>query len=310
MTLVDNASVDNSVEIVRSRFPQVNIIESKKNAGFAGGCNLGLNDRLAGDADFFVFANSDITAHEEWLHELVAAAKSDGAIGICQSLVYLAEKPDIINTAGNEAHYLAFGFCGHYLEKDHGQFEDVTDIPFASGAAMLIKRQVLEEIGRFDEDLFLYQEDLDISWRARLAGYRIVLASRSHAYHHYSFDRNKDKYYYLERNRLLVSMKNYSARSLLVLAPAFIGAEIAMLGYAVADGWSGYKLREYRYLVRNIGKIRSKRRRAQASRVMSDGDIVSFWTDRMGFPDLQDSRLTQLANPVSRAYWRLAHRLL
>ena len=251
ITLVDNASSDGSVLMTKDEFPQVTVVANTHNTGFAGGCNTGLRHALKGNADAFVLVNSDTRANPDWLAELVAAAYGNRRTGICQSMIYLAGQPRIINTAGNQSHFLAFGYCGHYLEEDKGQFAGVTDIPFASGTAMLIKRQVIETIGMMDEDLFLYQEDLDLSWRARLAGWRIILAPRSKIYHSYSFSRNKDKFYYLERNRLLVSLKNYSSRSLLVLAPAFLGAELAMLGYSLAGGWAGQKLRGYGYLLRS-----------------------------------------------------------
>lgn len=310
VTVVDNASVDDSVELIRRDFPNVELIQNSHNTGFAGGCNAGLRVALKGDADCFVLANSDIKADANWLSELVKVAFSDPRTGICQSLIYMYGQPQTINTAGNEAHYLGFGFCGHYLEKDAGQFVAGQDIPFASGTAMLVKREVLNTVGLLDEDLFMYQEDLDFSWRARIAGYRVVLAPASRIYHNYAFSRNRLKFYYLERNRLIVNLKNYSARTLLVLAPAFIGAEAAMLGYSLAGGWLGQKLKGYLYVFRNLDRVREKRALVQRGRRAPDSELVSYWTDRMGFADLTGSPLTRIANPLSAAYWKLARRLL
>jgi GT2 family glycosyltransferase len=310
LILVDNASSDGSAELARSSFPQVELVENTRNIGFAGGCNAGIRRALKGDTKYLVLVNSDTSADRDWLSELVAVAESDERIGICQSMIYMAGRPQVINTAGNESHFLAFGYCGHYLETDSGQFGEVHDIPFASGSSMLARREVFEQIGLMDEDLFLYQEDLDLCWRARLAGWRVVLAPRSKIYHHYSFSRNDEKFYYLERNRLLVSLKNYSTRSLLVLAPAYLGAELAMLGYSLAGGWGGRKLKGYGYLLRHRGEIASKRRRVQRSRKVSDKEAAGFWTDRMEFADFSDSPLTRIATPLSRTYWWLARRLL
>ncbi len=310
VTVVDNASSDDSIDLVMRNYPQVGLIENDRNTGFAGGCNAGLRQGLAGGAEFFVLANSDVVAEPDWLKELVAAAASDERIGICQSLILLADQPGRINTAGNEAHFLGFGYCGHYREEDRGQFSQITDVPFASGSALLVRRRLLEDIGLFDERLFMYQEDLDLSWRARLAGWRVVMAPRSRIYHNYSFDRNKEKYYYLERNRLYVSIKNYSGRSLLVLAPAFAGAEVAMLAWAAAGGWLAQKLKGYLYLARNARMLFEERCLLQRRRRVDDSLVSSFWTDKMAFSDLQDSPLTRAANPVSRWYWKLARRLM
>ncbi len=344
VTVVDNASSDASVELVKREFPQVEVVENRENTGYSGGCNAGLQHAQRSGADYFVLVNSDVRAERDWLVGLVRAAEGDPRIGICQSLILLAgdtvagvkarqggggtvasehgdaghsadtrraaDSGELINSAGNEAHYLGFGYCGHYLEPDRGQFTGVIDVPFASGSSLLVRRELLEEIGRFDEDLFMYQEDLDLCWRARIAGWRVVLAPASRIHHYYSFSRNKLKFYYLERNRLIVGLKCYSGRSLLVLAPAFIGAEAAMLAYSLAGGWFGQKLKGYLYLIRNIDRIMAKRRAVRATRRVPDSEIARFWTDRMGFADLADSPMTRLANPVSAAYWAVARRLL
>ncbi|MBE0428405.1 MAG: glycosyltransferase family 2 protein [Thermoleophilia bacterium] len=308
--VVDNASTDGSVALIKKEFPQVEIIQNRRNTGFAGGCNSGLKRALEGTARYFVLVNNDTTADPDWLRELVAAADSDPRIGLCQSMIYLDGEPERINSAGNEAHYLGFGYCGHYLEVDRGQFPEVADVPFASGTALLLRRETLEEIGLLDEDFFMYQEDMDLGWRARLAGWRVVLASRSRIHHSYSFSRNPEKFYYLERNRLVMSLKNYSGRSLLVMAPAFLGAETAMLAYSVAGGWFRQKLRGYLYLIRNFDAINRKRRQVQLLRQTGDSEATAFWTSRMGFADLRESRLTKIANPVSAAYWKLARKLI
>lgn len=314
ITVVDNDSKDRSADLVRHGFPQVKLIENSRNTGYAGGCNAGLKRALKRDASFMVLVNSDTRADRDWLSQLVRAASSDDKIGVCQSMIYLGSDIDDgrkkINSAGNEVHFLAFGYCGHYLEQDVGQFEAVTDVPFASGSAMLVRRETLEDVGLLDEDFFLYQEDMDLCWRARLGGWRVVLAPESRIDHFYSFNRNKNKFYYLERNRLVASLKNYSGRSLLVLAPAFLGAEMAMLGYSLAGGWFPEKLKGYMFLLQNYTAIGEKRRAVQGKRRVPDAALASFWTDRMGFADLKESPLTKVANPVSRAYWKLAKKFI
>lgn len=311
VTVVDNASADDSVELVKQGFPGVEVVENSRNTGYAGGCNAGLRRELKNrNNKYFVLVNSDVRAERDWLAELVKAAEGDPEIGIAQSLIYLADNHGLINSAGNEAHFLGFGYCGHYREPDRGQFSGIRDVPFASGSSMLVRRALIESIGPLDEELFLYQEDLDLCWRARVAGWRIVLAPASRIHHSYSFSRNKMKFYYLERNRLIVCLKNYKGRSLLVLAPAFIGGELAMLGYSLLGGWLQQKLKGYLYILRNLDSVLARRRQVQATRQSPDSAVAAWWTDRMAFADLADSPLTRIANPVSALYWFIARRLI
>lgn len=324
VTVVDNASADDSVAFVKRAFPQVAVVENSRNTGYAGGCDAGLRRELRDpDNKYFILVNCDVRVERDWLAELVKAAEADPGIGVCQSLILLDEdhagvadveqtgdSPRLINSAGNEMHFLGFGYCGHYREPDRGQFGSVRDVPFASGSSMLVRRELVEAVGMLDEELFMYQEDLDLCWRARIAGWRVVLAPASRLFHSYSFSRNPGKYYYLERNRAVVCLKNYELHSLLVLAPAFIGAELAMLAYSVLGGWFRQKLRGYLWLLRNLDRVLERRRQVQASRQLPDSAIAAFWTNRMGFADLADSPLTRLANPVSILYWKLVRRLI
>ena len=160
-----------------SAFPAAHVVENHANLGFAEGSNVGLRIALAAGARYVVLLNPDTVVEPQWLEELVRSAEVDDTIGVCQSKIYRypASSPPVINTVGNRLHYTGVGWCGHLDEVDRGQFADDVEIPYASGAAMLVKSDVVRDIGLLDADLFMYHDDLDWSLRARLRGHRIVL---------------------------------------------------------------------------------------------------------------------------------------
>jgi hypothetical protein len=150
--------------------------------------------------------------------------------------------------AGNEIHFLGFGYCGSYRARRAEVPDDAREIAFASGASVLLRAAALREVGAFDETLFMYQEDQDLGIRLRLAGWRARVAPRSIVWHHYAFTRSPRKFFWLERNRYLVLAKNLTARSLLVLAPFLVIAELALLPVALAGGWLPEKVRAWKAL--------------------------------------------------------------
>jgi GT2 family glycosyltransferase len=146
-----------------------------------------------------------------------------------------------------------------------------------SGAAFVISRSVFEEIGGFDERFFLYAEDNDLSWRAQLAGYRCLYVPEAVVHHEYTPRFGPDKYFYLERNRYQLLLKNLRWRTLGFLMPALTLAEVVAWGYAFLRG-PGHvraKLSAYRWLVAHWGEILEARREVQGRRKSADRDILS-----------------------------------
>ena len=311
--LVDNGSGDDSVELVREQFPQVQIIQNAENLGFARANNIGIRYTLGSGCDYFVFLNYDTVVVEDWLEELVGCVKRNPKVGICQSKIYIysADEPGrIINSIGNEAHFLGFGFCGALGEEDGEKYQEDREITFASGSAMLVRREVLEEIGFFDEDFFLYQEDLDLCMRARLAGWSVYLASRSKVHHKYAFAKGKKRFFYTECNRLPRVFKTYETFTLLVILPALLVMEIAVIVFALWGGWLGLKIKAYGEVLRNLTRTLRKRKRLQDMRKVPDREVLSFLTGRVDFPEMASPLLRYAYNPFMSLYWRLAKVLL
>jgi N-acetylglucosaminyl-diphospho-decaprenol L-rhamnosyltransferase len=310
--VVDNGSGDGTVAAVRARFPAVELLETGRNLGFAGGNDAGIEAALARGADWVYLLNQDTDVDPAFLAEAVAVGEADPGAAAVQSLLLLHPERGLVNTAGNQIHFLGFGHCGGYRSPRAAVADEAREIPFASGAAVLLRAEALRQVGLLDPVLFLYQEDQDLGLRLRLAGWRARLAPRSLVWHHYAFSRNPGKYFWLERNRHLVLLKNLRLRSLLVLAPMLLVAEVAVLGLALAGGWLGPKLRADAALLspRLWAHVRAERARVAALRRIPDSALARWFTPALELEGLPGGWLPRLLRAPMALAWRLVRPLL
>jgi GT2 family glycosyltransferase len=303
---VDNASSDGTAALVRERHAWVTLIESGANLGFAGGNAVGIRRALEGGAELVYLLNPDTDVDPAFLEEALAVAEADPRAAAVQSLLLLHPERDLVNSAGNAIHFLGFGYCGSYRARRADVADEPREIPYASGAAVLLRADALREVGAFDEALFMYHEDLDLGVRLRLAGWRARLAPRSVVWHHYAFSRNPAKYFWMERNRYVVLAKNLKVRSLVVLAPFLVCAEVALLGLALAGGWLGEKARADAALFSPALRARlpAERRRVQALRRISDRELARWFTPVVEFEGLPGGWLPRLLARAMRLAWR------
>jgi len=180
---VDNGSTDGSLDFIRKEFSQTSLIKFvslPKNLQYAGGNNEGLKYAVG---DYIVFLNNDTIVKPDWLSELEKCMEKDETIGICQSKLLLYDYPTKIDSTGDFLNLLGFSVMQGRFEENYGQYDKNTDIFSARGACLMIRKSLIKKIGAFDP---LYQsifEDLDLCWRARLAGYKIKLVPSSIVYH-------------------------------------------------------------------------------------------------------------------------------
>ncbi len=301
--VIDNNSKDKTAEIVSKEFSNVVLDVLKGNLGFAGGNNFGIRKALSKGYDYIVLLNQDTEVSQDWLSELSRVAQKYQEAGIVQSMLLLSEERALTNNAGNAFHYLGFGFIKNYRQKaepwvQKGNFE----IGYASGAAMLIKKEVLERIGAFDEKFFMYHEDLDLCWRARIAGYKIIVAAKSIVFHDYEFNRNKMIFYWTERARIACLAQNYSFASILKLLPIFLLVEAMMIFYSLLNGWAVEKLNSYVWFVSNISMILKSRRCAQSTRKVSDKEIFKSMDYNLEFSG-PSFAIRWIVNPIICFYY-------
>lgn len=193
--LVDNASQDDSLALVETRFPTVRIIQNEANLGFSAGNNAGLR-RVS--SEFAVLLNPDVVVGRDWLRQLIAPLLADETIAVAGCKLRYPDN-ELLQHAGG---YIdnPQGFPGHYglRQRDEGQFDSLRDVDYVIGAALALRRRVLDEVGYWDEGFFLFYEDADFCYRARAAGYRVVYVPEATAVHIESVKTQKESDSYLQ----------------------------------------------------------------------------------------------------------------
>lgn len=214
LVLADNASSDGSVEFVRERFGQVRIIEFDRNYGFCGGNNRAV---AQSQSEYVALLNSDMRVEPEWLTGLIKALGDEPEV-VCSASKILTWDGRAIDFGGLLVSFLGHGKADGYLDTDLAAYDDLRYILGPCGGAMLIKRQVFQDIGGFDEDFFAYFDDIDLGWRLWILGYKVVYAPKSICYHiHYGSSSKLPQaqvLYLYERNALYTIIKNYEQRYL------------------------------------------------------------------------------------------------
>jgi GT2 family glycosyltransferase len=161
--LVDNNSTDETVSFVEKNYPSIKVIRNKENYGPAKGYNIGIT---ASRGKYVVLLNPDTVVEKAWLPELVRVMEADEGIAACQSRVLLYNKPDTINTEGNDVNYLGFTWCRNYgKENTHGEY--IEETLGLSVCSAILSRNVLDKVGFFDEDFFMYLDDTDLGLRVQ-----------------------------------------------------------------------------------------------------------------------------------------------
>jgi len=302
IVVVDNNSQDDTVKIVSEHFPEVVLLKVPVNRGYAGGNNVGIRYALEQGTDYSVILNPDTEVDIDWLKNLVTVADEKVDAGLVQSKILFDGERYRVNTIGNPLHYLAFSWSGGY-KKLSSAYRDILAVPSASGASLLVKNNVFERIGMFDEYLFMYHEDLDLSWRARLAGFNVYMSPDSKVYHKYSFSFGTRKFYYFERNRWVLFFSNYKILTILLFLPMFILTDFAMLGYSLGTGWFKYKIQSYFGFVKLLPHVIKKRFDISRFRVRSDKEMLQSMTAKLDFDDVNNVLIRYLYNPLARVYF-------
>ncbi|MBT5808714.1 glycosyltransferase family 2 protein [Candidatus Uhrbacteria bacterium] len=301
---VDNDSSDGSADIFRE-MDGITFFGSKDNLGFAAGNNLGINHALLENVDYVYLLNADAKLHSEAILEAVRLAESDEKIGSVQSLMMLWKQPEILNSTGGMVHFLGFGFVKGNGSLWQSDIADGSEITYASGAAVLYRASTLRKVGLLDPFLFLYHEDLELGWRIRLTGQKNVLSTKSIAYHDYEFRRSIKKFYWMERNRILVHFSHLQWKTLLLLTPFLIGLEIGLFVFAIKGGWIKEKLLVYRALLSPSSwkYVARKRVESRAIRSVTDKEIVSLFTGKIAHQETSSFVVDKIANPMLAGVW-------
>jgi len=228
--LVDNGSTDDSIEQVEKLFGldfRVKIVRNDRNLGYCEGNNIGIH---YAKGEIIVFLNNDTEVDVDWLKEVMIMFIRDSTIGAAQPKLLNYYFPEKIDSLGGFINLYGFTSGGNLNINDMPSLEP-HEIFFAVGSAMFVRKKVLNEIGIFDPYYFMFCEDVDLSWRIRLKGYKIILIPKSIVYHRISFTAEKASSirisWYIRKNRLTTLIKNYEISNLIKALPILVTIYIA-----------------------------------------------------------------------------------
>lgn len=215
VVVVDNNSSGDDVKIIQEKFGDFvkEIIVTENNLGFSGGNNLGIDFALQDGADFILLLNNDTIVEPDFLGKLLDGFNKNENVGITAPQINYYDNPEIVWTVGGKISKLrGSGFA--YSDKNESEIDkNERVVTFASGCCLLIKREVFEKVGLFDEKIFLYVEDTDFCYRSLKAGYKIIVSPTSKIYHKVGSSTSEDlkqiPLYYTTRNRLHFARKNF-----------------------------------------------------------------------------------------------------
>jgi GT2 family glycosyltransferase len=269
--VADNGSADTSLEHIRHDFPTVKTIELGKNWGFAEGYNRALSSI---EASFYVLLNSDVEVSENWLEPMYRAMSDDPKLGACGPKILSFQDREMFEHAGAAGGFLdkyGYPFCRgrifNVLEKDTGQFNDNSELFWASGACLMVRADLYEMAGGLDPFFFAHMEEIDLCWRIKSLGYRVRFCHRSAVFHvgGGTLPKNDHRKTYLNfRNSIILMYKNLpSSRLLPVLFPRLILDYISLAQFLARFEFRNFAsvIRAHLSLVRRYRTIKSHRRK-------------------------------------------------
>ncbi|MDE2750905.1 MAG: glycosyltransferase family 2 protein [Chloroflexota bacterium] len=277
--LVDNASTDGSQNLIKGEYPEVRLIELGENRGFTGACNIGM---AAATGEFVALLNNDTEVDREWAEWVVQAFLRQPAAGIVASKMLLFDRRDHFHTAGD--YFTTDGRAGNRgaWELDNGQFDAGEFVFSACGGSAVYRRSMLDAVGMLDDDFFFLLEDMDLAWRAQLAGHKVWYEPRAVVYHHLSATGGGvTASYHDGRNGIWLLVKNVPSSLLRKYARGILTRQFALL-WGSMKAWRGPEARaRVRGMFAGLLTLRGalvKRKAIQASRRVADDYIESIMT--------------------------------
>ncbi len=305
LIVADNDSADGTPEAVLGLAPLAHVVRTGANLGFAAGCNAGAREATG---DLLVVLNPDAAPLPGWGEAIRRPLLQDRGWAAWQALVADAGGTEI-NSAGNPIHFTGIVWAG-----GHGRpiaaAPAAGEVTALSGACLAIPLRTWREVGGFPERFFLYHEDVDLSLRLRLRGGTLGIEPAAIVDHDYEFGAREHKWRWLERNRLAFLVRTYPTSLLILLAPALLATELALVAVSVSGGWGRQKLAANWEVLRWLPRLLRERRQVQATRTVSAAEFASWLT-----PDLDSPFISPLASSLParlflRSYWRATRLLL
>jgi GT2 family glycosyltransferase len=302
--VVDNGGSDAEVVAAEGR-ERVQLLEPRENLGFAGGCNFGAAEATS---DVLVFLNPDTVVGPGALRQL-ARTLEDTGVGIAMARLCLLDRPELLNSGGTVVHVSGLAWAGRFGEPAEN-IRSLEDVAAASGAALAIRRDTFQALGGFTNELFMYQEDVELSWRAHLSGLRVVVDPGANVFHEYEFGRHPAKIALLERNRLIFVLTSYSLRLLFLLGPLLVVVELAMLLLSAKRRWFRGKVGGWWWCLRHVRWLARHRRETKSLRRVRDRELARFLSPLLDPKMVPLPRGTSFLNRLLGPYWSLVRKAL
>lgn len=313
VVVVDNNSSDNTLNVLEEwqkkmlNFPT--IIRNKKNLGFSGGNNQGIEWALKNGADYVVLLNDDVIVEPQWLKIVIDRMDKDKKIGLAQPLLTRYPETQRLNNFGNFYQYCGFGYSNGEGERRSDFFQKTKledyEPAYLSFSAVVIRADVFKMAGLMDELYFMYHEDSDFCFRARLQGWRLLAVKNAIVHHNYKFPakKNKIRYFWLEKNRLYLMLKFFEWKTLILIFPACVAMEAGLIIFSIVRGFFAERCRAHLWVWRNLGKILAKRKEIQKTRKFSDEKLFEFMSPTIEFQEIKNPLLDKIGNPILKWYW-------
>lgn len=268
--VVDNASSDDSPRVVQDSYPEVELVRLNRNRGFTAAVNEGI---ARSTGTLVALLNQDVEADPNWLEAIADAAHRHPKAGAVACKIMLFGRRDHFHSAGDSYRRDGIPVNRGVWQKDDGQYDVEEEVFSACGGAGAYRRQLLHQIGGFDESFFMYLEDVDLAWRQQLSGWQTIYAPRAVAYHHLSASGGGvTASYYTGRNTIYVVAKNMPGPLLRRCLPLMVAAQFRIFTDA-AKAWRGQaaraRMRGQLAGFLTLPRLLSQRRAIQSSRRVS-----------------------------------------
>ena len=306
LIVADNGSTDDTLEIVRSLAPDAKVLELGENLGFPGACNAGAE---AARGELLVLLNPDTVVAPGFREGIVRPLAEGRGWDGWQALVTM-DGGTRVNTDGNVLHFTGIGWAGHMGEPIAVAPSSPQEVAFLSGACMAVPSAVWRRVGGMPASFFLYCEDTDVSLRLRLEGGRLGVEPSALVDHEYEFGGRAPKWRMLERNRWATVLRTYPTGLLVLVLPALVATEFALLVVAARGGWLGQKLLAIGDVLRALPRTLRERRAIQARRQITAGEFADWLVPELSSGYLPDAARHPVLERLLRAYWRAVRALV
>ena len=280
--VVDNISSDDSHTKCKKQFPDIKLIQNRKNLGYCGGNNVGIKEAKG---EFIVILNPDTIVEENWLDEMFNAFNEFGD-GLYQPKIISLNESDIIQSTGNMIHVFGFGFARDKGKKIIEKKEEIEKIGYASGTCLFTTKKVLEKVGLLDEFLFLYHDDLDLGWRAAQIGINSYYVPKSKIFHaeSYSLKWSAKKFYWLERNRKYCLKTHYSKDTYKKMSFSLMLVDLSIWIFYISKGFLNAKIRAELDILKNKKIIENKYLELERKKIIPDKELIKKFPDEIFVP--------------------------